>query len=255
MGSTVLRGRACALPFFYLKGAAMLGQMISDLPRSPVFKQQPIPDWAMEALAFDAPPPTDDEAQARGLGPEAGTGQVAGGPAGNVITMNVTGTALAGVITRDQAWFFSLNADVPVDATYAIATVDVDTEDNAWTPAQVSLFLGLEPLFLVCANITAASAAAVMAGMRLGIRRSDPFGSVAGSQQPQTAYQNAADFQTTRGQFPIAEAIDAWTWARLISPAQVAAATYTVAWFFGPRQDRRAQVPRIQPQIVRNINK
>lgn len=195
------------------------------------------------------------EPQERGLGPEAGTGQVAGGPAGNVITMLVTGTAQAGVLAWDQAWFFSLLADAPIDATYAIANVDVVSEDGAWTPALVSLFLGLEPLFLVNANVTNASAINVIGGMSLRIRRSDPFGTTAGSMQPQAAYQNAADFQDTRGQFPIAEAVDSWTWARLISPIQVAAATYTVAWFFGPRQDRRAQVPRVSPQIVRSVNR
>jgi hypothetical protein len=195
------------------------------------------------------------EPQERGLGPEAGTGQVAGGPAGNVMTMLCTGTAQAGVLAWDQFWFFSLLADQPIDATFSIGTVDVMSEDNAWTPALVALYLGLEPLFLVNANIVAASADAVISGMSLRIRRSDPFGSTSGTMQPQAAYQNAADFLQDRGQFPIAEAVDAWTWARIISPIQVAAATFTVAWFFGPRQDRRAQVPRVSPQIVRSVNR
>lgn len=197
----------------------------------------------------------DALARERGLGADAGTGQVAGGPAGNVITMMVEGTAFVAPLVWDQAWFFSLLADAPINATFALATVTVMSEDGAWTPALVALFLGLEPLFLVCANIVAASADEVVSGMQLRMRRSDPFGNAQGSLQPQAAYQNAADFQQDRGQFPVADAVDAWTWARLISPIQAVAATYTVAWFFGPRQDRRAQVPRVQPQIVKSVNR
>lgn len=201
------------------------------------------------------PPPEDDEPRARGLGPDAGTGQIAGGPAGNVITCNVEGTAQVAPLAWDQAWMFSLLADQPINATYAIATVTVISEDGAWTPALTSLFVGLEPLFLVNANITAASANAVVSGMSFRVRRSDPFGSTAGTMQPQAAYQNAADFQRDRGQFPIQEAIDCWTWVRIVSPIQAVAATYTVAFFFGPRQDRRSQVPRVAPQVVRTVNR
>jgi hypothetical protein len=195
------------------------------------------------------------EAKERGLGPEAGTGQIAGGPAGNVITCNLTGTAQSGVLAWDQWWMFSLLADAPVNDTYAVGTVTVLSEDGAWTPALVSLFLGLEPLFLVNMNVTAASANEVVSGMSVRIRRTDPFGTSAGSLQPQAAYQNAADFQRDRGQFPIAEAIDSWTWVRIVSPIQAVAATATVSFFFGPRTDRRAQVPRVSPQIVRSVNR
>lgn len=193
----------------------------------------------------------------RGLGPEAGSGQVAGGPAGNVMTMNCTGTAQGGgALAYDQFWFFSLLADTPIDpGTYAIGTVDVQTEDGLWTPAMIAQYLGLEPLFLVNANITGASAAAVLSGMSLRVKRTDPFGTTAGSFQPNAAYQTAADFQVTRAQFPIAEVVDGWTWCRLVSPIQVAAATFTVAWFWGPRTDRRAAVPRVSPQLVRSVNK
>ncbi len=194
-------------------------------------------------------------AQERGLGPDAGTGQVAGGPSGNVITFNVQGTPQAGILAFDQWWFFSLLADQPINNTYAIGVVTVLSEDGAWTPALVALYLGLEPLFLVNANLTAFSDNAALAGSSIRIRRSDPFGSTAGTLQPQSSYQNAADFQQNRGQFPIAEAVDAWTWMRLIAPITVAGTTGIVATFFGPRQDRRADVPRVSPQIVRSVNR
>jgi len=197
----------------------------------------------------------DEEARERGLGPDAGTGQVAGGPSGNVITCMCEGTAKVAPLLWDQFWFFSLLADQPVNNTYAIGTVTVLSEDGAWTISLVSLFLGLEPLFLVNANITAASDNTVISGMSVRIRRSDPFGSTSGTLQPQAAYQNASDFQRDRGQFPIADAVDSWTWVRVVSPMQAAAATFTIAFFFGPRQDRRAQVPRVAPQIVRSVNR
>lgn len=201
--------------------------------------------------------PIEDEGepQERGLGPEDGSAQVAGGPAGNVMTMLCEGTPQAGVLAWDQFWFFSLLADQPINATYAIGAVTIVSEDGLWTPALVALYMGLQPLFLVNANIVNASADAVVSGMSLRMRSSDPFGSTAGNLSPQAAYQNAADFQQDRGQFPIAQPVDAWTWARLVSPIQLAAATFTVAWFFGPRQDRKAQVPRVSPQIVRSVNR
>lgn len=191
----------------------------------------------------------------RGLGPEAGVGQVAGGPSGNVITFNLQGTPQAGVLAWDQWWFFALLADQPINNTYAIGFVTVLSEDGAWTPALVALFLGLEPLFLVNANVTASSDNTAVSGMTVRIRRSDPFGTTAGTLQPQAAYQNAADFQRDRGQFPIAEAIDAWTWMRIVAPITAAGTTMTVATFFGPRPDRRGAVPRVSPQIVRSVNR
>lgn len=199
-------------------------------------------------------PPTDEE-QSRGLGPEDGTGMIAGGPAGNVITCNFTGTAQAGVLAWDQWWMFSLLADQPVNATYVIGTVDVISEDGVWTPALTSLYLGLAPLFMTNFNVTAASANAVVSGMQVRIRKSDPFGETAGNLQPQAAYQNAADFQRDRGQFPIAQPINSWTWCRIVSPIQAVAATFTGAFFFGPRPDPLQAVPRVAPQIVRSVNR
>lgn len=196
-----------------------------------------------------------EEARARGLGPDAGTGQIAGGPSGNVITCMCEGTAKVAPLLWDQFWFFSLLADQPVNNTYAIGAVTVLSEDGAWTISLVSLFLGLEPLFLVNANITASNSNDAVSGMSVRIRRSDPFGSTSGTLQPQAAYQNAADFQKDRGQFPIADAVDSWTWVRIVNPMQAAAVTFTVAFFFGPRQDRRAQVPRVASQIVRTVNR
>lgn len=201
------------------------------------------------------PSPEDDDAAERGLGPEAGTGQVAGGPSGNTITCTFEGTARVAPLQWDQWWMFSLLADQPVNATYAIGLVNVITEDGLWTPALVSLFVGLEPMFLVNFNVTGSNSDAVVSGMSVRIRRSDPFGSTAGTLQPQAAYQNAADFKGDRGQFPIADAIDCWTWFRLVSPMQLVAAAFTGAFFFGPRADRRGQVPRVSPQIVRSVNR
>lgn len=191
----------------------------------------------------------------RGLGPEAGTGQVAGGPSGNVITCQFTGTARVAPLLWDQWWLFSLLADQPVNATYAIGTVDVQTEDGLWTIALVSLFLGLEPMFLVNMNVSGSNSDAAVTGMSVRIRRSDPFGTTAGTLQPQAAYQNAADFRADRGQFPIADAIDSWTWLRVVAPMQLVATAFTGALFFGPRPDRRGQVPRVSAQIVRSVNR
>ncbi len=222
-----------------------------DQPASRLFYDAPLPSG--RAPGEWRPP--EDEAQERGLGPDDGAGMVAGGPAGNVITVNVTGTAQAGVLAWDMWWFFSLLADQPINNTYAIGTVDVLTEDGNWTIALCSLYIGQQPLFCVNMNVTAASANAMVSGMSLRIRKSDPFGSTAGNLQPQSAYQNASDFQRDRGQFPVGQPINGWTWLRVVSPVQAAAATATFAFFFGPAPDNMAGVPRVSPQLVRSVNR
>lgn len=167
--------------------------------------------------------------------------------------MYVTGTAQAGVLAYDQAWFFSQIADTPVDTTYAIATVTPAVA--RFSNAQVADFITFEPLFCMNANIVASSAAAVISGMTITPVRFDPFGNQALAAQYQAAYQTAADFQTTRGQFPLGEVIDGYTYLRALSPIQVVAATYTVAFMFGPRQDRRQNVPRVSPVVIKTANR
>ncbi len=210
-------------------------------------------DVAADLHAEVSDSPRDAEPAARGLGADAGQGGVATGPSGNVVLCYVTGTAQAGVLAFDQAWFFSQLADVALDATYAIATVTPATP--RFSNAQVADFITFEPLFVINANIVAASAAAVISGMTVVPIRYDIFGNQASASQYQAAYQTASDFQTTRGQFPLGEVCDGYTYLRAISPIQGAAATYTIAFMFGPRQDRRTNVPRVSPVVVRSSNK
>ncbi len=205
------------------------------------------------ALAAIPSPRDPDGEKPRGLGAESGSGGIATGPSGNVILMYVTGTAAAGVLVYDQAWFFSQLADTPIDVTYAIATVTPAVA--RFSNAQVADFLTFEPLFVINANLTAASAAAVLSGMTVTPVRFDPFGNQAVASQYGAAYQTASDFQTTRSQFPLGEVIDGYTYLRALSPIQAVAATYTLAFTFGPRQDRRAQVPRVSPVVVKSVNK
>lgn len=200
------------------------------------------------------PSPRDpDGEKARGLGADAGQGGIATGPSGNVVLMYVTGTAQAGVLVYDQAWFFSQLADQAIDTTYAIATVSPAVP--RFSNAQVADFISFEPLFVINANIVAASADAVVSGMTVTPVRFDPFGNQAQASQYQAAYQTAADFQTKRGQFPLGEVIDGYTYLRALSPIQAVAATYTIAYMFGPRRDRRSDVPRSSPVVVKTANK
>ncbi len=198
-------------------------------------------------------PSPRDSVQARGLGADAGQGGVATGPSGNVVLFYVTGTAQAGVLAFDQAWLCSQLADAPIDTTYAIATVTPAV--SRFSNAQVADFVSFEPLLVINANIVAASAAAVISGMTITPVRYDIFGNQALAAQYQAAYQNASDFQTTRGQFPLDQILDGYTYLRCLSPIQAVAATYTIALMFGPRQDRRAQVPRVSPVMVKSGNR
>lgn len=224
--------------------------MVAVVKRSPAALAE---QERVEAELFVPSPIDPNGAQPRGLGQDAGQGGVATGPSGNVILMFVTGTAQAGVLATDQAWFFSQLADNVIDATYAIATVSPAA--TRFSNAQVADFISYEPLFCINANVVAASAAAVISGMQITPVRYDPFGNVAVAAQYQASYQTASDFQTTRGQFPLGEVIDGYTYLRGLSPIQAVAATYTVAFMFGPRQDRRTQVPRVSPVVVKSSNR
>lgn len=219
----------------------------------PLFGSAPYP---VEPTRFEHDPPRDDE-QERGLGPEDGTGQIAGGPAGNTITMNVTGTAAAAAPAAlyDLWWMYSLFGEPAPGPQYAVGAVDIQTEDGLWTPALVALYVGFAPLFIVNTNLTGFNNPAAVSGFSIRVKSSDPFGNTAGNLQPQSAYQNASDFRNDRGQQPNAQPLNGWTWIRMVAPIQAVPTTGTVTHFFGPRQDPMALVPRVAPQIVRSVNR
>lgn len=188
--------------------------------------------------------------KARGID---GGGTIAGAsPSGNVIAANITGTNQAGALAFDQWWFFSVIGDVAVDATYSLGTVTPLA--TRFSNAQVADFLAWNPAFVINANIVAASAAAVISTAQVQPARYTPYGKNAWDSQYMASYQTAADFQTTRGQFPLGEVIEGHTWLRMTSTIQATAATATIAFLFAPYRDRRADVPRAQPVAVRSIS-
>jgi hypothetical protein len=165
-----------------------------------------------------------------------------------VITYSVLGTAAAGALEWDQAWFFSQIGDIVVDPTYAIAAVTPSS--TRFTNAQVADFVSFQPFCVVNMNLVNASADEIVSGLQMTPIRLTPFGTSSESTIYNLQYQTTADFQTSRGQIPFSEIVDGYTYLRLITPIQAAAATYQVSLLCGLRPDRRAQVPRLPPQVL-----
>lgn len=159
-----------------------------------------------------------------------------------VVQFQVTGNAPAGPVVNDQSWFFSQLGSAALDATYAIATVTPTV--SRFTNAQVADWFTWNPTFCAAANITSASSAGVVSSMQLRPTRNDPYGSSANDASFQASFQTADQYQTVRGQFPIEDVIDGYTYFDLTNTATNPAASYVIAWFFGPRYDRRSAVPR-----------
>lgn len=159
-----------------------------------------------------------------------------------VVQFSVTGTAPAGPAVNDQAWFFAQLGSTALDTTYAIATMTPTV--TRFTNAQVADWFTWNPTFCAAANITSASAAGVVSSMQLRPTRIDPYGSAANDASFQASFQTADQYQTVRGQFPIEDVIDGYTYFDLTNTATNPAASYVIAWFFGPRYDRRTAVPR-----------
>lgn len=174
-----------------------------------------------------------------------GNGQTIGNA---IITFAVTGTAQAGALAWDQAWFFSQIGDAAEGATFAIATMT--PASTAFSNAQVADFLTFQPFCVVNMNLVSASAAAVVSGLQMRPVRLTPFGTSAASTVYNLQYQTTADFQTTRGQIPFAEIVDGYTYMRVNTPIQAVAATYNLSWLLGLRPDRRSQVPMLAPQVL-----
>lgn len=165
-----------------------------------------------------------------------------------VVQFSVTGNVPAGAVVNDQAWFFAQLGALVIDATYAIATMTPTV--TRFTNAQVADWFTWNPTYCAAANITSASSAAVLSSMQLRPQREDPYGSAANDAFFQASFQTADQYQTGRGQFPIDDTIDGYTYFNLTNTATNPAASYVIAWFFGPRYDRRVGVPKGQPVNV-----
>lgn len=165
-----------------------------------------------------------------------------------IITWAFTGTAQAGALAWDQFWILSETGDQPINATYAIGTSAPAA--NGFSNAQVADFFAFQPFCVVNFNVVNASAAAILSGLQMQPVRITPFGTSAQATIYNLQYQTTVDFQTTRGQIPFSEKVDAYTYLRINSPIQGAAATFNASVLVGLRPDRRAQVPKVPPQVL-----
>ena len=213
--------------------------------------------WAFEEQASAgtgaAPAPTLGHGLDRPLG-------AAGSRGNRTIKFSVAGDPAPAAGQNDQAAFFNEVPDpllAPAPAFFAaVVTPAVPT----FTAAQVTTFVALNPMSLRNMNLTGAiygggpAGAELVAGGRLDIVRNTPFGASETEEIYFSTYLTTQDFQSTRIQIPIAgEVIDGYTYCRIVTPQDAAGqAAYSVAWLFGPRMDRRSEVPNVGAAVVRS---
>lgn len=164
------------------------------------------------------------------------------------IRYSVLGTALAGLITKDQASFFGIDSDVVIDTSHALATVTPSV--SRFSAAQTAQFLAFNPAQLANVNITGANAAGIVATLKLAFVRFEPDGTAVSREVQSTTFQTTGDYQTDRVQIPCEEVLDGYTFPRILTDAQVAAAQYAATFSFAPTVDRRQSIPISGPMQV-----
>lgn len=171
-------------------------------------------------------------------------------PGNSQIKFRVTGTAV-GTHTYDQAPFFCQLGDVVIAATtYVLATVTPAV--SRFSNAQVADFLTFNPLPLRNLNIVGSNSANAVSSIEVQPTRITPMGQSANDSEYASSYQTASDFQNTRVQIPLAVVIDGYTYLRVINSAEATAVTYTAGVTFGPRLDRRLEVPPATPALIKS---
>jgi len=176
---------------------------------------------------------------------QGGDGNVIGNA---VITYACQGTAKAGALQWDQFWYFSQIGDAPENNTFAIGTMN--PASTAFSNSQVADFLSFQPFCVVNMNLVNASDPSIVSGLQMKPVRLTPFGTAASATVYNLQYQTTVDFQTGRGQIPFSERVDGYTYMRINTPIQAVAGTFNNSWLLGARPDRRAQVPKLPPQVL-----
>lgn len=183
-----------------------------------------------------------DDARAKSLDTAQGTT-----PGNSVIKCKVVGTVFnAGVTEHDQASFFEYPLTFQAlngDATYDQATITVPSSPR-YNDVRLAEWIALNPLPLRNVNITGANDADILSTMQILPQRVTPMGQAAFDTIDVASYQTAQDFQSTRVQVPMAIIVDGTTYLDFINDSKtVTAFSYTPSFLFGPRLDRRLDVP------------
>jgi hypothetical protein len=189
-----------------------------------------------------------------GGGPVGAMSADAGMGLGSKMTMKfrVEGNILSDQL-YDQASFFGILTAQALGDDYQLA--DVTPSAQRFSNAQVSDYLSLNPMIVLNANfpnVSGSDAAAATSSIAAVIRRFNPFNQNAQDQIDASDKQTAADFQNNRVQIPFAEKLDGYTEINIVNDQQATAVSYTVAWIFGGRIDRRVEVADQAPVLVRS---
>jgi len=167
-------------------------------------------------------------------------------PGNSSVRVSVTGT---GSSTRDQADLFTVRSAVAESGNTLAASISISATN--YTNAQVAEYLRSNPMELRSFNIVSMAAAA-LATLIIKPVRETPFGTSATDQIAATDFLSSADYQTDRIGIPVSLVCDGYSWPRLINDGQSTAVTYSVAAIFGPRPDRRAEVPQMGGVVVKS---
>lgn len=170
--------------------------------------------------------------------------------AGNsVLKFTLTGTA-PGAHTYDQGYFMAYQADVVISAAYALATMTPAV--SRFTNLQVGAFIAFNMAYLRGVNITAADSATTVSSLIVQPARYTPFGEVQEERIDASAFQTAADQQTTRVTVPLGFPVDGYSFVRTISDANATPASFQAAFICGPSNDRRQGIINSGPVVVKS---
>ncbi len=185
---------------------------------------------------------------ARGKSLDSSTGTT---PGNSTIKCRVTGTSSVSGNTYDQAPFFAQIGDVAIVVEeYTLA--NVTPSQSRYNNAKLADYVTFNPQPLRNININGANSADAVSSIQVIPNRVTPQGQAAFDTINASDYQTAQDFQDTRVQIPMAVVVDGYTYLQIVNDAQVTAVVYQIAFMFGPRMDRRLEVPDAGPVQIKS---
>ncbi len=174
-------------------------------------------------------------------------------PGNSTIKTRMVGTALdpPGVL-NDQASFFIYPLTFGAQADgYVEAAISVPASPR-YDAQQLAIYIFGNPLPLRNLNITGATDADALSGMQIMPQRVTPMGQAAFDTINISDFQTAQDFQDTRVQVPMALIIDGVTYVDSVNECTATGFAATFSWLFGPRLDRRLEVPEASAVQIRS---
>ena len=183
---------------------------------------------------------------AAGIGPRAVHLDAGRRAAPQTQRWSVTGTAGS---TNDQSDFYNLLTAV-VESSATLSPT-LTPASSSYTAAQLARYIADNPAALRMIHLTSASVDNLFDGAQLRFKRITPDL----ADQSETVLLDTFVHDQRQDKkvlsIPInGEVLDGYTWPRLLTPGQVAAATFKISFAFGAANDKRADVPGTRAAAV-----